>query len=88
MTTTSSVSVLLTWDFVGSLIVGAVSGKLILVMEDGSETLIENPGDVVVQRGTVHAWKNPGPEWVRWVTILIDAQPAVVNGVALQPYLE
>ena len=79
---------LLTWDFVGSLIVGAVSGKLILVMEDGSETLIENPGDVVVQRGTVHAWKNPGPEWVRWVTILIDAQPAVVNDVALQPYLE
>ena len=60
-----------------------VTGKLILEMEDGSEILFENPGDVVVQRGTVHAWRNPGPGWTRWLTILIDAQPAVVNGVAL-----
>lgn len=52
-------------------------------MEDGSETLIENPGDVVIQRGTVHAWKNPGPGWVRWITIVIDAEPAVVNGSPL-----
>ena len=56
-------------------------------MEDGSETLIENPGDVVVQRGTVHAWRNPGQEWVRWVTVILDAQPAVVNGVALEPFM-
>lgn len=53
-------------------------------MEDGSETLLENPGDVVVQRGTIHGWKNPGPGWARWATVLIDAHPAVVNGVALK----
>lgn len=58
-------------------------GKLILVMEDGSEILLDKPGDTVVQRGTIHAWKNPGPEWTRWVTILMDANPALVNGVAL-----
>ena len=60
-----------------------MSGKLILIMEDGSETLLDQPGDTVVQRGTIHAWKNPGPEWTRWVTILMDANPAVVNQVAL-----
>lgn len=52
-------------------------------MEDGSEILLDKPGDTVVQRGTIHAWKNPGPEWTRWVTILMDANPALVNGVAL-----
>lgn len=56
---------------------------MILVMEDGSETLIDNPGDTVVQRGTIHAWRNPGPEWTRWITVVIDAKPAVVNGTAL-----
>ncbi|KAI0778251.1 hypothetical protein BD413DRAFT_103363 [Trametes elegans] len=60
-----------------------ISGKLILVMEDGSETLFDNPGDVVVQRGTIHAWRNPGPEWTRWITVAIDAKPAVVNGQEL-----
>ncbi|KAI0724620.1 hypothetical protein C8T65DRAFT_7233 [Cerioporus squamosus] len=62
-----------------------ISGKVILIMEDGSETLVENPGDIVVQRGTIHAWRNPGPEWARWVTVIIDAKPAVVIGVALGP---
>ncbi|RPD55801.1 hypothetical protein L227DRAFT_614936 [Lentinus tigrinus ALCF2SS1-6] len=65
-----------------------ISGKVILIMEDGSETVFENPGDVVVQRGTMHAWRNPGPEWVRWITVVYDAQPAVVNDVALDPYVE
>ncbi|PIL31898.1 hypothetical protein GSI_06602 [Ganoderma sinense ZZ0214-1] len=60
-----------------------LSGKLVLIMEDGCETLLDKPGDTVVQRGTIHAWRNPGPEWTRWVTILMDADPAVVNGVIL-----
>ncbi|KAI0756927.1 hypothetical protein C8Q80DRAFT_1131159 [Daedaleopsis nitida] len=63
-----------------------LTGRLVLQMEDGSETLLENPGDIVVQRGTVHAWKNPGPDWVRWITILIDAEPAVVNGSPLPAF--
>ncbi|OBZ78669.1 hypothetical protein A0H81_01063 [Grifola frondosa] len=42
-----------------------ITGKLVLVMEDGSETLLQTPGDVVVQRGTLHAWRNPGPGRVR-----------------------
>ncbi|KAI0375066.1 hypothetical protein BV20DRAFT_933593 [Pilatotrama ljubarskyi] len=61
-----------------------ISGRLILVMEDGSEFLLDKPGDVVVQRGTIHGWRNPGPEWTRWITVLIDAKPAVVNGKVLE----
>lgn len=58
----------------------AVHGKLILIMEDGTETLLENPGDVVIQRGTMHAWRNPGPKWTRWITVILDANPVVVSG--------
>ncbi len=61
----------------------AVSGKLILVTDDGSATLIEHPGDIVVQRGNMHAWINPGPGWTRWVSVLVDAEPASVNGKVL-----
>lgn len=57
-----------------------VSGKLILMMEDGSEYLLDKPGDVVIQKGTMHAWRNPGPEVARWACVLVDAEPAVVNG--------
>ncbi|KAH8120169.1 hypothetical protein DFH11DRAFT_37950 [Phellopilus nigrolimitatus] len=57
-----------------------ITGKLILVTDDGSETLLENPGDTVVMRGNLHAWRNPGPGWARWVSVLVDAEPAVVNG--------
>lgn len=60
-----------------------VSGKLILMMEDGSEYLLDQPGDVVIQKGTMHAWRNPGPEVTRWVSLLVDADSAVVNGTVL-----
>jgi len=52
-----------------------IHGELALMLEDGSETLLDRPGDVVIQRGTIHAWRNPGSEWTRWITVLIDAKP-------------
>ena len=61
-----------------------VTGKLILILEDGTEELFDQPGTLVVQKGTIHAWKNPGPTWTRWTTVLIDAEPAIVNGTTLQ----
>ena len=54
-----------------------------MVMEDGSEHLIDQPGSIVVQKGTMHAWRNPGPEWAHWVTVLIDADPPVMDGKPL-----
>jgi uncharacterized cupin superfamily protein len=60
-----------------------VKGELVLITDDGTEKHLKNPGDVVIQKGTAHAWKNPGTEWTRWATILTDAKPAVVNGQEL-----
>jgi len=62
-----------------------VSGELMLIMEDGTEKLLKNPGDVVIQKGTMHAWKNPSQGWTRWVTVLIAAEPALVDGKQLSP---
>lgn len=42
-------------------LVSVVSGHVELRMPDGSSALL-GPGDVVVQRGAVHAWRNPGPD--------------------------
>jgi len=54
-------------------------------MEDGTEKLMKNPGDIVIQKGTMHAWKNPSQEWTRWVTVLIAAEPSTVDGKQLTP---
>lgn len=40
-------------------------------------------GDVLVRKANSHGWKNPGPEWVRWVCIIVDAEPVVINGKTL-----
>jgi quercetin dioxygenase-like cupin family protein len=61
-----------------------VQGEIILILEDGSETHLKNAGDTVVQRGTMHAWRNPGTTWCRWITVLIDAEPAKVDGKPLE----
>lgn len=42
-------------------LVSVVSGRVDLRMPDGSEVRL-SPGDVVVQCGAVHAWRNPGPD--------------------------
>jgi len=57
----------------------------VLITEDGKETHLKNPGDTVIQKGAMHAWRNPSNEWARWVSILIAAEPAIVNGQALGP---
>jgi hypothetical protein len=37
--------------------------------------------DVIVQRGTNHAWSNPSKtEFARVFYVALDAKPAVVNG--------
>jgi quercetin dioxygenase-like cupin family protein len=48
-----------------------LEGELWLVLDDGSETRL-GPGDVVVQRGTDHAWENRGERTVRVVFVLVD----------------
>ena len=50
-----------------------LAGQVVLVLDDGSETLL-GPGDVVVQRGTDHAWENPTDEPARMVFVLVDGR--------------
>ncbi|WP_313093645.1 cupin domain-containing protein [Chryseobacterium flavum] len=47
-------------------------GELYLIMEEG-ETLLK-PGDIVIQRGTNHAWSNRSDEPCIQLAILIDAK--------------
>jgi quercetin dioxygenase-like cupin family protein len=49
-----------------------LSGEVYLVL-DKEETLLK-AGDVVVQRGTNHAWSNRSNEPCRMAFILIDAR--------------
>ena len=43
------------------------------MLDDGSETSLA-PGDVVVQRGTDHAWVNRTDEPARMVFVLVDGR--------------
>ena len=51
-----------------------LSGRIEMELDDG-ETVTMGPGDTMVQRGTYHAWRNPGPEVCRMAFVLVDAQP-------------
>jgi hypothetical protein len=40
-----------------------------------------HPGDVCVQRGTMHGWYNPSKTcWARWITFAIIAEPVRLEG--------
>ena|SRR5579859_589665 len=41
-------------------------------------------GDVVVQRGTSHAWHNRGETWGRMVFVLLTAEKVKINGRELE----
>ena len=62
-----------------------VSGQVYLVLEDGTETLLDRPGDSVIQRSTAHAWRNPSQtEWARFLAVVVDAEPVEVDGKKLK----
>jgi quercetin dioxygenase-like cupin family protein len=50
-----------------------ISGEIDLVVDDSTVHL--RAGDVVVQRGTNHAWRNPYAQTARVAVVLIDAEP-------------
>ncbi len=61
-----------------------LEGELDLELDDGARTHLK-AGDIVVQRGTMHAWHNPYPNPCKIVFILYDAHPVEVNGTVLEP---
>ncbi|KAH8897751.1 hypothetical protein GQ53DRAFT_778036 [Thozetella sp. PMI_491] len=57
-----------------------VEGSVIMELDDGSATRLSQ-GDVVVQRGTMHSWKNASEsEWARIAFVLQDSKPLLVGG--------
>jgi len=50
-----------------------MSGEIDMEMDDSTVTL--KAGDVMVQRGTRHAWINRGTGYARVAFVLIDAKP-------------
>jgi quercetin dioxygenase-like cupin family protein len=50
-----------------------LAGEVTLVLDDGTATSLAT-GDVVVQRGTDHAWANPGDEPARMLFVLVDGR--------------
>lgn len=60
-----------------------LSGQLELELDDG-QTQRLGAGDIVVQRGTIHLWRNPSAEErCRIAFILVEAEPYQVGGVPL-----
>lgn len=51
---------------------------------DSGETVTLRRGDVMVQRATMHAWRNPSKTaWARMIFCLQDCKPVIVGGKQL-----
>jgi hypothetical protein len=51
-----------------------LGGELVLMVDEGETTLY--PGDVVIQRNTLHAWRNDTKAPVYWVAVLVPIRRA------------
>jgi naringenin degradation protein FdeH len=57
-----------------------ISGEIDMLLDDSEVHL--GAGDVLVQRGTSHAWVNRGKESCRIAFVLVDAEEPVHNAVS------
>ncbi|KAF2856666.1 cupin domain-containing protein [Plenodomus tracheiphilus IPT5] len=61
-----------------------LEGEMELVLDSG-ETRKMNRGDVAIQRGTMHAWRNLSEtQWGRMMYVLQECKPVSVEGEALK----
>lgn len=58
-----------------------------MLLDSGQVVQRLKAGDIVVQRGTNHAWRPVGDEVVKVLFVLIDAEPAQVAGKHLGDFL-
>jgi uncharacterized cupin superfamily protein len=57
-----------------------LEGRIESVLDSGEVTLMQR-GDVMVQRATMHSWRNPSQtEWARMIFCLQDCRPLLVGG--------
>ncbi|HQS68396.1 MAG: cupin [Novosphingobium sp. 28-62-57] len=60
-----------------------LSGSVELELDDGAVTTV-HAGDIIVQRGTLHLWRNPSQTDIcRIAFVLIEAAPVQVGGAPL-----
>ncbi|MCJ1423111.1 hypothetical protein MMC29_000992 [Sticta canariensis] len=60
-----------------------LEGSMEMILDSGEIRLMHR-GDVAVQRGTMHAWRNASTtEWARMFFVLQDCQEVVLNGKPL-----
>ena len=65
-----------------------LSGEIELELDQGVKKTI-GPGSIIVQRGTIHLWRNPSSSDIcRIVFVLTEAKPFEVNGKPLQDFME
>ena len=62
-----------------------LEGEVEVEFDDGLKRRLKT-GDTVVQRGTIHKWRNvtPGDGWLRMYFVSLDAKPMMHNGKELQ----
>lgn len=60
-----------------------IEGEMELIMDSGQKVTMRR-GDVCIQRGTPHQWRNATNSWVRMLFVLIDAQPLQIGGKVLR----
>ena len=56
-----------------------LEGEIDMEVDDGATVHLQQ-GDVVVQRGTIHAWINRSDKPCKMAWILIHAEPIVISG--------
>ena len=61
-----------------------LDGSIQLELDDGATRSV-GAGDIVVQRGTIHAWENVSDKPCRIAFILVAAGPLTVGGQVLEP---
>ena len=60
-----------------------LEGDVELVLDSG-ETRAMKPGDIAIQRGTNHAWRNSSEsKWARMIYVLQPSKPLEVAGKVL-----
>lgn len=61
-----------------------IEGEVELVLDSG-ETRVLKRGDVAIQRGTMHAWRNLSKEnWARMMYVLQESKPVEIGGETLR----
>jgi quercetin dioxygenase-like cupin family protein len=64
----------------GVVIHGTIESQM-----DSGEVRVGKPGDIFIQRGTNHLWRNPSKtEWTRMCFVVVAADPVIVGGKELE----